>query len=217
MHCLVAQMVQNLPEVQETQVWPLGREDLLEKGMATHSSILAWRIPRTEARSQSLHFQSLAFAFPSIIWGYISQLTGFPGGTVVKNLPAIQEMWLWSLDQEDLLEKGMATHSRVLAWKIPGTEEPGKLQSIRSQGVRQDWEANTFTFHFSQLKRRFCPSVLWVLNFGHPLPITKSPNSLASWSHRITKDRARSLSILLLQGDHGRHSSRPEIKPGSSV
>ena len=45
---LVAQMVQNLPVVQETRVWPLGQVDALEKGMATHSSSLAWRIPRTE-------------------------------------------------------------------------------------------------------------------------------------------------------------------------
>jgi len=45
---LVAQMVKNLPEIQETQVWFLGQEDLLEKGMATHCSILAWRIPWTE-------------------------------------------------------------------------------------------------------------------------------------------------------------------------
>ena len=45
---LVAQMVKNLPIIQETQVWSLGQEDFLEKGMATHSSILAWRIPWTE-------------------------------------------------------------------------------------------------------------------------------------------------------------------------
>ena len=57
---------------------------------------------------------------------------------IVKNLSVMQETWVQSLDQEDLLEKGMATHSGVLAWKIPGTEEPGGPQSIRSQGVRQD-------------------------------------------------------------------------------
>ena len=48
---LVAQMVKNMPAMQETQVQSLGREDPLEKGMATHSSILAWRIPRTEEPS----------------------------------------------------------------------------------------------------------------------------------------------------------------------
>ena len=48
----------------------------------------------------------------------------------VKNLPAMQETQVLSLDQEDPLEKGMATHSSILAWKIPWTEEPGGLQSM---------------------------------------------------------------------------------------
>ena len=51
----------------------------------------------------------------------------------VKNLPAMQETWLQSLGQEDPLEKGMATHSSILAWRIPWTEEPGGLQSMGSQ------------------------------------------------------------------------------------
>ena len=46
---------------------------------------------------------------------------------MVKNLPAMQETWLQSLGREDPLEKGMVTHSSILAWKIPGTEEPGGL------------------------------------------------------------------------------------------
>ena len=46
---------------------------------------------------------------------------------MVKNLPAIQETWVGSLGWEDPLEKGMATHFDILAWKIPGTEEPGRL------------------------------------------------------------------------------------------
>ena len=53
----------------------------------------------------------------------------------VKNLPAIQETWVQSLGQEDPLEKGMATHSSILAWEIPWTEEPGGLQSMGSQRV----------------------------------------------------------------------------------
>ena len=55
---------------------------------------------------------------------------GFPGGSVIKNLPVMQEMWVRSLGQEDPLEKEMASHSRILAWKIPWTEEPGRLQSM---------------------------------------------------------------------------------------
>ena len=57
---------------------------------------------------------------------------------VVKNLPPMQEIWVLSLDQEDPLEKGMATHFSILAWKTPWTLGPGGLQSIGSQRVRHD-------------------------------------------------------------------------------
>ena len=57
---------------------------------------------------------------------------------MVKILPAMQETQVQSLGQEDPLEEGMATHSRILAWRIPWTEEPRDLQSIGSQRVRHD-------------------------------------------------------------------------------
>ena len=57
---------------------------------------------------------------------------------MVKRLPAMQETRLQSLGWEDLLEKEMATHSSILAWKIPWTEEPGRLQSMELQRVRHD-------------------------------------------------------------------------------
>ena len=57
---------------------------------------------------------------------------------MVKNLPAVQETKVRSLGQEDPLEKGMATHSSILAWRMPKTEEPGGLQSMGLQKVRQD-------------------------------------------------------------------------------
>ena len=60
---------------------------------------------------------------------------GFPGGSVVKNPSAMQEIWVQSLGREDPLEEGMATHSSILAWKIPWTEEPSRLQSMGSQRV----------------------------------------------------------------------------------
>ena len=56
---------------------------------------------------------------------------GFPGGSVVKNLPAMHETQVQCLGREEPLEEGMATHSRALAWRIPWTEEPGRLQSLR--------------------------------------------------------------------------------------
>ena len=65
----------------------------------------------------------------------------FPGGSAVKNQPAmkkLQETQVQSLGWEDPLEEGMATQSRILAWRIPWTEEPDKLESIGSQRIRHD-------------------------------------------------------------------------------
>ena len=61
----------------------------------------------------------------------------FPGGSVVKNPPAMQETVVLSLGLEDRLEENVATHSSILAWRIPRTEEPSKLQSIGSQSWTQ--------------------------------------------------------------------------------
>ena len=63
----------------------------------------------------------------------------------VKNLPAMQETLVRFLGQVDPLEKGMATHSSILAWKISLTEETGGLQSMESQRVRHNWVTNTHT------------------------------------------------------------------------
>ena len=67
---------------------------------------------------------------------------------MVKNLPARQEMWVQSLDWEDPLEKRMATQSNILAWRIPWTEELGRLQSMDSHRVGHDWATNTFTVSY---------------------------------------------------------------------
>ena len=65
-------------------------------------------------------------------------MLGFPSGSAIKNAPAVQESRVPSLGQEGPLEKEMATHSSILAWKIPWTEEPGGLQSMGSQRVGYD-------------------------------------------------------------------------------
>ena len=57
---------------------------------------------------------------------------------MVKNLPAVWETWVRSLGREELLEKELATHSSILVWSSPWTEEPGGLQSMGSQRVRHD-------------------------------------------------------------------------------
>ena len=71
-----------------------------------------------------------------------NSMEGFPGGLVVKNPPAMQEtqeMWVRSLGQGEPLKEGIATHSSILAWRIPWTEEPGWLQSMGSQSAGHDW------------------------------------------------------------------------------
>ena len=65
---------------------------------------------------------------------------------MVKNLPAIRETQVQSLGQVDPLERGMASHISILAWRIPWTEEPGGLQSMESQSMGLDRGTNTFTF-----------------------------------------------------------------------
>ena len=80
-----------------------------------------------------------------MIWTFITsleQLLGFPGGSVVKNLPAKQKMQVRSLGQEDPLEEGTTTNSSILAWEIPWTEELGRLESMGSQRVRHDRGTN---------------------------------------------------------------------------
>ena len=138
---LVTQMVKNLPAMLEIWVRSLGWENPLEKGMATHSSILAWRITRTEepdglqamdrqeldttgrlTLSLSLEWRMLIY---SICWGCLSSL--------VAGLPWwLRQYRIWlSAGDMGLIpgfrrspEKDMANHSSILAWRIPWTEEP---------------------------------------------------------------------------------------------
>ena len=72
---------------------------------------------------------------PMTLYDYLTTTKkyDFPVAQMVKNLPATQETWVRSLGRDDPLEKEMATHSSVLAWRIPWTEESGRLQSIGSQ------------------------------------------------------------------------------------
>ena len=73
-------------------------------------------------------------------------ILGLPDGSDGKNPPAMQNTWVWFLCWADPLEKGMTTHSSILAWNIPWTEEPGGLQSMGWQRVRQDWATIIFTW-----------------------------------------------------------------------
>ena len=84
-----------------------------------------------------------AVSFDGLPWialagGFLTTCSNWEttGEPVVRNPPAMQEVWVWFLGWENHLEKEMATHSRILAWRIPWTEEPGRLQSMGSQRVR---------------------------------------------------------------------------------
>ena len=71
---------------------------------------------------------------------------------MVKNLPAVWETCAWSLGQKDPLEKGMATHPSILAWRIPWVEGIGGLQSVGLQRARHNWATNTFAFFLHYTK-----------------------------------------------------------------
>ena len=74
-----------------------------------------------------------------------SVFLGFPGGTDGKESACQAGSWVLSLCQEDPMEKGMATHSSILAWRTPWEEEPGWLQSMGPHRVEYHWGINTFT------------------------------------------------------------------------
>ena len=81
---------------------------------------------------------SLYFFFPSS-FKFTAKLRGrFPGSTVMTNPPAMQDLWVQSLLQEDPVEEEMATHSSILACEIPWTEEPGGLQFMELQRLGHD-------------------------------------------------------------------------------
>ena len=107
----MAQTIKNPPTMQDTRVQSLGWEDPLEKAMAPHSSILAWRIPWTEGPWTTVH-------------GVAQSQTRLRDFTFTFHFHAS--------------EKEMATHSSVLAWRIPGTAEPGGLPSMGSHRVGHD-------------------------------------------------------------------------------
>ena len=91
---------------------------------------------------------------PKLFFFFFVSLKGtFLVAQAVKNMPAMQEIQVWSLGWENPLEKGMAIHFSILAWRIPWTE-PGSLQILGSQGVGHDWATNTF-FHFFFLQNSY--------------------------------------------------------------
>ena len=112
----------------------------------------------------------------------------------VKCLPTMQETWVQSLGWEDLLQKEMATHSSIIAWKIPWMEEPGRLQSMGSQRVRHDW-ANSLTHSLTH-------SCRWHHPYGRKWRGTKEPvdesgrGEWKSWPKSLTFRKWRSWHLV---------------------
>ena len=119
--------------------------------MATHSSILAWKIPWTENpdRLQSTQLQRLRHDWATEYAHHVENhspilfhliCTTVLMAQMVKNLAAMQETWVQSLGWEDPLEKGMTTHSSILAWRILGQRSlAGYIQSMGLKRVRHSW------------------------------------------------------------------------------
>ena len=124
--------------------WSLDQEDPLEKETATTPVFLPGELHRQRrlvsyspwGHKESDMTEKLTLSLSNTNWAsLVTQM--------VKNQPAMQETWVWSLGREDPLEKGMVTHSSILAWRIPWTEESGRLESIGSKRVRHYWIKHT--------------------------------------------------------------------------
>ena len=107
----------------------------------------------------------------------------------VKRLPTVRETWMQSLGQEDVLEKEMATHSSILAWKIPWMEKPGRLRSMGLERVGHDRETSLSFSGISSVQ--FSRSVVWPHEPQHTRPPCPSPTAgvypnsrpLSRWCH----------------------------------
>ena len=111
-----------------------------------------WRSNIMHGEKRSLGSSSFGFEPKICSLHYVGLLVNWASlvAQMVKNLPAMQDTWVWSLGGKDPLEKGMATHSSILSWRIPRTEEPGGLQSLGSQSCTRLSDQHLH-FHFCEL------------------------------------------------------------------
>ena len=136
------------------RVWPTLQRPLALGGWVVKSMNSGPRWTWTQISVLPLGRDSRYFIFKLLImveytWHQICCFNYYMASLVaqmVKNLPVMQETRLQFLGWEDPLEKGVVPHSRVLAWRIPWTEEPGRLQFVALQRVGHDWAANTNYF-----------------------------------------------------------------------
>ena len=130
-----------------------------EKKMATQSNVLAWRIPGTgepgglpSMRSHRVwHDWSNLAAAAAVPCSGLSRWPSGKGSAYKDG----DKMRVWSLGREDPLEEGMVTHSSILAWRLPWTEEPDGLQSMGSWIVGHDWATSLSLFTFMYWRRKW--------------------------------------------------------------
>ena len=127
---------------------------------------------------------------------------------MVKGLPAMQQTWVPSLDWDDPLEKAMATHFSILAWRIPWTEYPGGLQSMGLQRVRYSWVTNTDTYTYTHTHTHTHD---WVMSIDththtHSLLTTGEPCSF-KWINK----RTQHWHTAQMSAPHVLYSRRPRV------
>ena len=106
---------------------------------------------------------------------------------MVKHLPAKRETWVQFLGWEDPLEKEMATHSSTLAWRIPWTKDPGRLQSMGSQRVRHNWATSLSFFRsYRDYTEKWELSGQWALATGENTAVSGAPLSACWWFKPLT-------------------------------
>ena len=144
----------------------------------------------------------------------------------VKNLPTMQETQVWYLGQEGLLEKKMAAHFSILAWRIPCTGEPGGLQSMQSQRVGHNWLTDTLTFTLSHLKWP-AQNWLWFLKDKAPTLCSEFAEVVLMVAIPGQVDRERGWCLCLMKCifsfpvwsnlSHGLHRPCNRVKPKQAL
>ena len=176
-----AQMVKTLPAMQETWVQSLGQEDPLEKGMATHPSIIVWRITWTEKPGrlgQSIGSRRVRNDWATNTFIYVCMCIYICMWGLSQWLSGIESVCntgdrVWSLGLEDPLKEGLATHSSILPQKIPWTEVPGSLHIVHGVAESDMTEPTEFT-HMDQFSSvtQSCPTLRGPMNLSTPgLPV----------------------------------------------
>ena len=125
--------------------------------MATHSNVLAWRIPGTREPGGLPSMRSHRVEHD---WGDLAAAAAIP--TLTHHLLHVYISGFWAFTILCTLEKAMATYSITLAWKIPWTEEPGGLQSMGLLRVRHDWGSSLSLFTFMHWRGRWQPTPVFL-------------------------------------------------------